>query len=63
MKRLLFTFNSLRHLAGVEDKLGIQTKLLSIPGGGHGATFPGAKNPPDYLGEMTRWFDTYLIQK
>lgn len=44
-------------------KLGIQTKLLPIPGGGHGATFPGAKNPPDYLGEMVRWFDTYLIRK
>lgn len=44
-------------------KMGIEAKLLSIPGGGHGATFPGAKNPPDYLGEMVRWFDKYLIRK
>ena len=40
---------------------GVAVKLLRIPGGGHGATFPGAVNPPpDYLGEMVRWFDRHL---
>jgi acetyl esterase/lipase len=39
---------------------GVPVKLLRIPGGGHGATFPGAKNPPDYIGETLRWFDRYL---
>ena len=39
---------------------GVAVKFLRIPGGAHGPTFPGAVNPPDYLGEMVRWFDRYL---
>ena len=39
---------------------GVETKLLRIPGGGHGGTFGKAKNAPDYLGEMVRWFDQHL---
>jgi dipeptidyl aminopeptidase/acylaminoacyl peptidase len=39
---------------------GVTVKLLRVPGGGHGPTFPGAKNPPDYLGEMVRWLDRHL---
>jgi acetyl esterase/lipase len=27
-----------------------------------GPTFPGATNPPDYMGEMVRWLDRYLKQ-
>ena len=42
---------------------GVTVKLLRIPGAGHGPTFPGAVNPPDYMGEMVRWFDTYLIKR
>lgn len=44
-------------------KVGVKVKLVIVPGGGHGPKFPGAINPPDYLGESTRWFDMYLIQK
>lgn len=44
-------------------EVGVPVKLILIAGGGHGATFNGAKNPPDYMGEMVRWFDTYLIRK
>ena len=44
-------------------KVGVKVKLITVPGGGHGPKFPGAINPPDYLGESTRWFDMYLIQK
>jgi dipeptidyl aminopeptidase/acylaminoacyl peptidase len=44
-------------------KAGVPVKLLRVPGGGHGATFEGAKNPPDYLGEMVRWLDTYLQKR
>ncbi|MBY0506536.1 MAG: alpha/beta hydrolase [Bryobacteraceae bacterium] len=50
----------------MESKLkaaGVMVKLLRVPGGAHGPTFPGAKNPPDYLGEMTRWFDLHLVKK
>lgn len=39
---------------------GAPVKLLRVPGGAHGPNFPGAKNPPDYLGEMVRWFDRHL---
>ncbi|MBV8087347.1 MAG: alpha/beta hydrolase [Chloroflexi bacterium] len=41
-------------------RLNIPTKLVRVPNGGHGGEFPGATNPPDYLGEMVRWFDAYL---
>jgi len=37
-------------------QVGVKVKL--VPGGGH--AFPGATNPPDYIGEMIRWFDRYL---
>jgi dipeptidyl aminopeptidase/acylaminoacyl peptidase len=39
---------------------GVTTKLVLVPGGGHGPSFPGAVNPPNYLGEMTAWFDRFL---
>ena len=42
---------------------GVTVKLLRISGAGHGSTFPGAVNPPDYMGEMVRWFDTYLKKR
>ena len=42
---------------------GVPVKLLRISGAGHGPTFPGAVNPPDYLGEMVRWFDLHLAKK
>ena len=42
---------------------GVTVKLLRIPGAMHGPTFPKAVNPPDYMGEMIRWFDTYLVKK
>jgi acetyl esterase/lipase len=45
------------------QKAGATVKLLRIPGGGHGAEFPGAKNPPDFMAEMVRWFDRHLLNK
>jgi acetyl esterase/lipase len=42
------------------QQAGVMTKLLRIPGGGHGATFGDVKNAPDYMGEMVRWFDQAL---
>lgn len=41
----------------------VPVKFLRIAGAAHGPTFPGAINPPDYLAEMVRWFDRYLIGK
>ena len=39
---------------------GVHAELLTIPGGGHGASFPGATNPPDYMGAMVRFFEENL---
>jgi acetyl esterase/lipase len=53
-------FKNSEVMAETLKQAGVAVKLLRIPGGGHGPDFPGAKNPPDYLGEMVRWFDQYL---
>ena len=42
------------------EEAGVPVDLLRIPGAGHGPTFPGATNPPDYIGAMITWFDRYL---
>jgi pimeloyl-ACP methyl ester carboxylesterase len=42
------------------ERAGVPVKLVRIAGGGHGPDFPGAVNPPDYLGEMIHWFDAHL---
>jgi acetyl esterase/lipase len=42
---------------------GVPVKLIRIEGAGHGPSFPGATNPPDYLGEMVAWFNRYLAGK
>ena len=42
------------------EKAGVPVDLLRVPGAGHGPTFPGAVNPPDYIGAMIDWFDRYL---
>ena len=39
---------------------GVPVELLWIEGAGHGPDFPGAVDPPDYLGAMVRWFDEHL---
>ena len=38
----------------------VPSSVIRVPGGGHGPSFPGARNPPDYLGAMVGWFDKYL---
>ena len=53
-------FAQSEEMLGKLKAAGVMVKLLRIPGGAHGPTFPGAVNPPDYLGEMVRWFDAYL---
>lgn len=40
---------------------GIEARLIRVEGGGHGASFPGAKYPPDYLGAMVQFFDDTLL--
>ena len=54
---------SFKHSEVMEQALkaaGVPTKFLRIAGAGHGPTFTGATNPPDYLGEMVRWFEAHL---
>jgi acetyl esterase/lipase len=42
---------------------GVPVKLLRIKGGEHHPTFKGAIDPPDYKGEMVKWFDLYLRKR
>jgi acetyl esterase/lipase len=46
---------------------GVPVKLVTVPGGEHGADFGAAGKPhpewPDYYGETVRWFDLYLRGK
>ena len=42
---------------------GVRNRLIAIPGAGHGPTFPGAVDPPDYIGAMIAWFDEHLRKK
>jgi len=56
---------SIRHSEGMEAALraaGVTVKLLRVPGGAHGPNFPGAVNPPDYLGAMVQWMNQYLVR-
>ena len=41
---------------------GVPTKLVTLPGGVHGADFGGGSHPewPNYYGETVAWFDKYL---
>jgi dipeptidyl aminopeptidase/acylaminoacyl peptidase len=42
------------------QSVGVSSKLVVILGAAHGPEFLGALDPPDYLGEMVRWFDQHL---
>ena len=42
---------------------GVETRLITIPGAGHGPTFRGAVNPPDYIGAMIAWFEEHLKKR
>jgi acetyl esterase/lipase len=56
----------IKHSEVMEQALktaGVSTKFLRVAGAGHGPTFSGAANPPDYLGEMVRWLETHLKVK
>jgi len=39
---------------------GVTVRLLRVEGGGHGPSFPGAVNPPDYIGATVAWFHEHL---
>ena len=45
------------------ERADVAVELLRIPGAGHGPTFPGAVNPPDYIGAMVAWFDRHLAAR
>ena len=56
-----------QHSAAMQAALrnsGAQTKLVTVPGGIHGADFGAAGTPhpdwPDYYAETVGWFDKYL---
>jgi dipeptidyl aminopeptidase/acylaminoacyl peptidase len=43
-------------------KVGIDVRLIRLPGGGHSFGGDAAKHPdwPDFLGETVRWLDRHL---
>jgi len=53
-------FHQSEQMEAALKKVGVPVKLVRVPGGDHGPTFPGAVNPPDYKAEMVKWFDVYL---
>lgn len=42
---------------------GVDAELIPVHGGGHGATFPGAQKPPNFLAAMVQFFDSKLTPK
>jgi dipeptidyl aminopeptidase/acylaminoacyl peptidase len=46
-------------------KAGVPTRLVTVPGGVHGADFGGGSHPdwPNYYAETVGWFDKYLREK
>lgn len=53
-------FDQSETFEGLLRSSGVDTRLIRVPGGGHGPTFPGAMNPPDYVSAMVAWFDQHL---
>jgi len=53
-------FHQSEMMEGALRKAGVPVKLVTIAGGDHGPTFPGATNPPDDKAEMVKWFDLHL---
>lgn len=41
-------------------KAGVEVKLVRVPGGGHGSSFPGAKEKMDWPSMAVEWFDGHL---
>jgi dipeptidyl aminopeptidase/acylaminoacyl peptidase len=39
---------------------GVPVKLIRVPGGGHGSSFPGAREKADWAAQALEWFETYL---
>lgn len=57
---IVVPYTQSQNLESALTKAGIPCRLLRVPGGGHGPTFPGANNPPDYMNEMVAWLDQRL---
>jgi len=56
----LVPFEQSELLSRALDAVGVETRLIRIPEGDHGPTFPGAVDPPDYIGAIIDWFDRHL---
>lgn len=41
-------------------KAGVAVKLIRVPGGGHGSSFPGATEKVNWAGHAEEWFDAHL---
>jgi acetyl esterase/lipase len=57
---IVVPFDQSEKLLDALKRAGVTCELLRVPGGGHGASFSGAKNPPDYMGRMLTWLESGL---
>jgi acetyl esterase/lipase len=44
-------------------KVGVEVKLVRVPGGDHGSNFPGNTQAMDWPGMTLEWFETHLKRK
>jgi acetyl esterase/lipase len=44
-------------------KAGVAVKLIRVPGGGHGSSFPGAREKMDWAAQALEWFETHLRKR
>jgi acetyl esterase/lipase len=58
----LVPFEQSELLSRALGTVGVETRVMTVPGADHGPTFPGAVDPPDYIGAMIGWFDRHLVR-
>jgi len=56
-------YNQSELMEAALKKAGVAVKLVRVPGGGHGSSFPGATETMDWAGQAVQWFDAHLRRK
>jgi acetyl esterase/lipase len=53
-------YNQSEIMEAALKKAGVAVKLIRVPGGGHGSSFPGATEKADWPAAALEWFNQYL---
>jgi dipeptidyl aminopeptidase/acylaminoacyl peptidase len=56
-------FENSELMAKTFELAGVPFKLVRVKGAGHGPSFKGAVNPPDFDKERVQWMDTHLCKE